>query len=707
MGRSIRNVYFDEYEAMEIISETRLSTIYKARSPYSSGELFAIKVIGVTFANPAEILKKEANILKDLQGCPYIVKSRGFRKTEDGIPYLIMGYVDGIHPLIVPSTENSKPRVWPGLVRTYVRHIAEAIQFAHDKKICHCDIRPENILIEQTEQGNRAILCDFGLAVQEEDSSYHYKDERDEPDNELTLNKRYLSPERYGKDPLIDPAGDQYSLALVVFECLCGEMPAVSGNPSVKQHLINEKYSPEIGDVLEKAMSTRIADRYPTVIGFADELIKKLDEHIAKNQSQSSPSKSKPTTAETISAAASPDLLTPSRSLEETHQNQLPLWIISRRAVLAAALPAAVFLPMTWVKLWPRLFQPPPRSSIRFGTPIGAYLGHRGSVNALAWSPDSQWIASASADNTLQVWKPNSENERIVFPCPDGNVTDVAWSAYKNTSLIAFCAGRYIYIWDFINGTLPHRIYPAPGNIKSLAWSPQLLNSSPSLAIAGDHGLVQVLQFDGNDLGQPPTSASYTASDIKPNTQLSDVAWSTDANNFAVCSKSTSPYVWTWNFNNGLQQTPLMPGLRSGVLSIAWSPESVDTLAVGHEGNDPYVQIWSNVFEDGNQPINYHYSGLSRGIDQIAWSPAGLSLTAKTYIAAGAEADGIICVWNIEKKLVPDTYDGHRLSFIDSQRFNNTSIDIKALAWSPDGTMIASGGTDSTILVWTSGIGTF
>ena len=378
------------------------------------------------------------------------------------------------------------------------------------------------------------------------------------------------------------------------------------------------------------------------------------------------------------------------------------------------AISGAIALPLTWIKLWPRLFQPPPRQpSARFGAPVAVYLGHRDTINALAWSPDSQWIASASADNTLQVWKPRSENERIVYPCPDGNVTDVTWSNYPNTNLIAFCSGKYIYIWDFINDPTPHRIYTAPGTIKSVAWSPQLLNSSlslnsspsPTLAIAGDHGLVQTLQFGGNDFSQPPASYIVPGS-IKPDTILSDVAWSLDATYLAACSTSTSPYVWAWKFDDGNYLRPVMPDLQSGVLSIAWSPESADTLAVGYKSNNPYVQVWTQVFENGNQPEKYHYSGLSKGVDQIAWSPYIPSLTTKMYIAAGAESDGIICVWNKEKIFVPDSYDGHRLSFLYSQRFN-TGIDIKALAWSPDGRMLASGGTDSNVLVWTSGIGTF
>ncbi|HEU0001190.1 MAG TPA: protein kinase [Ktedonobacteraceae bacterium] len=696
-----------DYEVTNIVSENTYACVCKAKKILNPDNIVAIKVLNGEKFDAYAMLEREAQVL-NLLDHPNIVRYIDFQMTPTGRPYLVLNFVEGKQAI---KGSHFKTTLKPIHVRMYVTQIANALQHIHSKEVCHCDIRPQNILITK---GDDAILCDFGFALKADKNqpiTYEYKDNDDRKKLLPHLDQSYFSSER--KEGTIDEKGDQYSLARIVFEWICDDQPLKNGM-SIEQRIVAAKYSSEVGKVLEKALNDNMGERYESVKVFSEKLCNALNIDIVNSLTRrplSTPTK--PNSASGSSSATSQSNRSVSASAtssQKTAAEQIShLTHIRRRTILTTlvSLPAAAALPLTWVKLWPRLFQPPPRrSSTRFGTPIGAYLGHRGNVNALAWSPDSQWIASASADNTLQVWKPNSENERIVFPCPDGNVTDVAWSTYKNSGLIAFCAGRYVYIWDFINGTMPYKI-PAPRIIKSLAWSPQLLNSSPSLAIAGDHGLVQVLQFDGNDLGQPPTSASYTAPGIKPNTQLSDVAWSSDANNFAVCSKSTSPYVWTWNFNNGLQQTPLMPGLRSGVLSIAWSPESADTLAVGHEGNDPYVQIWSNVFEDGNQPINYHYSGLSRGIDQIAWSPSGLSLTAKTYIAAGAEADGIICVWNTEKKLVPDTYDGHRLSFIDSQRFNNSSIDIKALAWSPDGTMIASGGTDSTVLVWTSGIGTF
>ncbi len=688
--RPIRSMYFDEYEVVEIISETRLSTIYKAKSHLYHNKFFAIKIVGIIFKKPAEILKKEAEILDELRECPYIVTSRGFRQTEDGIPYLVMDYIDGKHPLKGASTGYSKQRIMPVQVRTYVEHIAKALQYAHDRKICHCDIRPENILIVQD---TYAILCDFGLAAREVDNSYQYNDERDEPDNELTLNKKYLPLERYGNKSLIEPRGDQYSLAAFVFECLCGEIPSIIGNPSIKQQVINEKYSPKIGEVLERALAGDMRFRYPSVTDFADNLIKALDDHIVKSQTQSSLSRSKPAGAPGITpAASSPELPAHSVSLQATPQNRLPRRMFSRRDVLAAAvaLPAAVFLPMTWVRLWSGLSQLFPGQT-PFGQTINVYQGHGRTVNAVSWSPDGQWIASASDDKTVQVWQPGGGSEPIIQQVLDGNVLDVTWSHYPSNNLIAFCSGKSVYTWDFSNAS-PVKVYIANSTVTSLAWSPDL---SANLAIATDHGDVLVLRFVGKELlsRQPKT---YTARTLKSTTKVSDIAWSHDGVYLAACSKSNSPYVWVWYAEDGSPQQ--LVNFSDTVSSIAWSPRLDNTIAVGIESGEPNMQVW-NVFDRGIQPITYHHMDASTGIDSITWSPNIPSSSAGTYIAAGAESTGYVYVWNAQTTTIK-SYDQHRQT-------TNANIDINALAWSPDSTLIASGGTDSRVRVWASGIGTF
>ena len=99
------------------------------------------------------------------------------------------------------------------------------------------------------------MLCDFGLAVKmNDDRRYQYDDERAELGNDLTINKNYLSYQRR-IHKLIEPTGDQYSLAVVVFQFLCGHLPTKNDNLSIRQQLILANYPQDVGAVLEKEMS--------------------------------------------------------------------------------------------------------------------------------------------------------------------------------------------------------------------------------------------------------------------------------------------------------------------------------------------------------------------------------------------------------------------------------------------------------------------
>lgn len=700
IGDQLIGIHFDTYRVIDIIAKSDFACIYKAENSLATDDIVIIKTINSNaFDRPADILKREAIVLWQLGRHPYIVRIIGFKEEESG-SYMVLDYVDGGHVL---KDAFKGAKLNPDKVMKYVQQLASALQHAHNKKICHCDIRPENILRTKDDD---VVLCDFGLALMD---AQKYTDER----SNYKPDEKYLSPER-NLQKFIDPTGDQYSLAMVAFEWLYGKLPRSDRDISIEQQVSGARYSREVGKVFEKALADTMEQRYESVTDFANALVQVLSDDIANNPSWVVASGPKSDSARVNGSASQPNIATESSVIKSSipatsisPQTAIPekpsrLPIMSRRTLLIGltALPAAITLPLTWVKLWFGLstgtYQSMSRSA-SFGSTLRVYQGHSKPVHAVAWSADSQWIASASSDGTLQVWKPGSEDERIILPGSAGDVNAVAWSHYVNNNLIAFCSGRSVYMWDFANGALPQHIYTANSTIRSLSWSPTL---PVRLAIAGDHGIV--LQLSGPELSQ--SSTPYVASTMKQDTMLSNVAWSFDSNYLAVCSKSNTSSVWVWSVSDG-GQLQLPSHLPNRVVSIAWSPEAEYALAVGHESNDQYVQVW-NIFTNENHHTDYRYLGVSPGIASVAWSPSVPSRVAKRYIAAGAESDGYVYVWNVDTS-VYKSFDKHRQSSSDFQQFTNTNVDICALAWSPDGTMIASGGTDSLVRVWTSGIGTF
>src|SRR5439155_23219890 len=98
-------------------------------------------------------------------------------------------------------------------VVTYVRQVAEALQYAHQEKLIHHDIKPENMLLGRS---NEVLLSDFGIAIVAQSSRYS-------GDQEVGGTIAYMAPEQLQGKAV--PASDQYALGIVVYEWLSGDRP--------------------------------------------------------------------------------------------------------------------------------------------------------------------------------------------------------------------------------------------------------------------------------------------------------------------------------------------------------------------------------------------------------------------------------------------------------------------------------------------------
>jgi len=98
----------------------------------------------------------------------------------------------------------------------YVVQVASALQYAHDQRLIHRDVKPENMLLDAREQ---LLLADFGLAL----LLPTYPASTQVLDPALAGTAPYLAPEQVQGQP--GPASDQYALGVVVYEWLCGQRP--------------------------------------------------------------------------------------------------------------------------------------------------------------------------------------------------------------------------------------------------------------------------------------------------------------------------------------------------------------------------------------------------------------------------------------------------------------------------------------------------
>jgi serine/threonine-protein kinase len=252
---------FNGYQVRELLYEGGFSQIYAAASP--TGQVCAMKVVLPEHAKNSEFRLRFMREIRLLQAV----------KHPNIVPILSFGFKHNIHYLIMPLIEGkdlgfllAEKRFNPQEVGVFVAHIAGALHSGHAKGIVHRDLKPENILVDLTGDSPRYLLTDFGLAKQPG------------VDKDLTAAGRrvgtpfYTSPESL--QGLADPQGDLYSLTVIVYELLLGQIPFDDDNmyevilahvkslPPSPRHL-NPSFPPTLEAFLLKNLAKEKAERSP------------------------------------------------------------------------------------------------------------------------------------------------------------------------------------------------------------------------------------------------------------------------------------------------------------------------------------------------------------------------------------------------------------------------------------------------------------
>jgi len=225
--------------------------------------LAAVKVLQMRLVGSnLEQFRNEARTIASLIH-PHIVRVLDFG-VEDGVPFLVMEYAPHgtlrqAHP---KGTYLSPIHVLP-----YINQIADALYYAHSRKLIHRDIKPENILLGAD---GKILLSDFGLVQTVQNTT-------SQTTKEMAGTIAYMAPEQINGKPR--PASDQYALGVVVYEWLSGDRPFQGSIFEIAtQHMMSTPHSLygnipnislEVEMVVFRALAKDPQQRFPTIKEFA------------------------------------------------------------------------------------------------------------------------------------------------------------------------------------------------------------------------------------------------------------------------------------------------------------------------------------------------------------------------------------------------------------------------------------------------------
>jgi phage shock protein PspC (stress-responsive transcriptional regulator)/tRNA A-37 threonylcarbamoyl transferase component Bud32 len=206
---------FPQLEILQLLGQGGMGAVYKARQK-KLDRLVALKILPFESARDpafAERFQREARALARLNH-PNIVAVHDFGESNE-LFYFIMEYVDGVNLRQLLQTG----KLQPDDALRIVPQICDALQYAHDEEIVHRDIKPENILLDKR---GRVKIADFGLAkiLSRATPSYTLTGSQ-----QVMGTPHYMAPEQMERPGSVDHRADIYSLGVVCYEMLTGELP--------------------------------------------------------------------------------------------------------------------------------------------------------------------------------------------------------------------------------------------------------------------------------------------------------------------------------------------------------------------------------------------------------------------------------------------------------------------------------------------------
>ncbi|MEZ6096745.1 MAG: serine/threonine-protein kinase [Pirellulaceae bacterium] len=257
---------FPQLEILEPIGHGGMGAVYRVRQ-VALDRFAALKLLNMRLADDPgfqERFAREARLMARLVH-PNIATIFEFGQSGD-FCYLLMQFIDGVN--LRAAIKNQK--LEPGEALKVIPQICDALQYAHDQGVIHRDIKPENILLDK--YGN-VKLVDFGLA-----KLCHSGESQPSltGTQQVMGTVNYMAPEQWeGKGP-VDHRADIYSLGVVFYEMLTGELPLGRFPEPSRKSKADARLDPIVMRTLEKDPGARYQSATDVKSAINESLVGKL-----------------------------------------------------------------------------------------------------------------------------------------------------------------------------------------------------------------------------------------------------------------------------------------------------------------------------------------------------------------------------------------------------------------------------------------------
>jgi serine/threonine-protein kinase len=269
LEQALRRELGGQYEITDLLGRGGMSLVYLAQELELNRQV-AIKVLPLQFIQgpgAAERFEREAKIAASLDH-PHIVPVFRVGASSTFLWYT-MKRIRGRSLGQVIAERGAVPL---SELLSIIEQVGSALQYAHRHGVVHRDVKPANILIDET---GWALVCDFGVARAFGSVSLTQT-------GHSLGTPRYMSPEQFEGQPA-DGRSDQYSLAILTWEALAGSVPFTGDSLGelIRKHLleppprlaeVKPEVSQRVSDAVLRGMSKKPADRFPDVAAFVQAL---------------------------------------------------------------------------------------------------------------------------------------------------------------------------------------------------------------------------------------------------------------------------------------------------------------------------------------------------------------------------------------------------------------------------------------------------